>query len=156
MPACIFPNQLREDDPKVFKTKALLETGDFKRALVALETALHECGPHVGLLADIAACAYQLQDVLYWRRRNEAVVEELTKCRELLCNASLIRTLVCIGKFLEEEGRIAKAAIHSHEAADVAQQDALRWWAWVQGVRLQAQFALDGSMLCWLPNFHYV
>lgn len=126
---------------KHLAAKHFLEAGKPRVALELMEKCLKEHGAHVGLLSDIAACNYHLQNFSQWREQNVLLKQEFKECRNFLSPTSRVRTLICLGKFSEEDGRVTEALQLYKQALADAQQDAnLRLKVIIQMVRLLATF----------------
>lgn len=85
------------------RAKIWIEAGEPQKALDHLKQALNEYGPHIGLLADIANCYYNLSEMWNFKQSLVKLSEEFEISRPLLERNHLVRALIFIGKGLEEQ-----------------------------------------------------
>ncbi len=87
----------------------LIHQGEFETALGHLKSTIESFGPHLGLLADIASCHYQLNDFVSWKNAFEDLSSSFEKVKSALSPDSFTRSAVTIAKFLEETGDLFAA-----------------------------------------------
>lgn len=119
--------------------KEEMSRGDYNSALETLRSTLNDHGSHVGLISDIITCHYLLghhEESLHF---TQLLQSELKKCFQLLTVTSLAKTLLFLGKILEEQAELSQALEYYKRAADLAKLDIdLRLRAQVQVLRLQS------------------
>lgn len=96
--------------------KEFIFNGDNQKALAILLTAMDKYGPHVGLLSDIATCYYYMGDMWSFKQTLVQLNHEFQHAQELLNRENLIRTLIFIGKGLEEQNQLAFAVTYYERA----------------------------------------
>ena len=84
--------------------KERFRQGFFDEAIDRLRTARAECGPHVGLLADVAVAHFRRGDLRGWRDAIDELELEFSRCAPALSATSRWRTAILVAKSLEELG----------------------------------------------------
>jgi hypothetical protein len=97
----------------------LLRSGEYARALEAMEASLKEHGSHVGLRADLAFTAYLAGDMGAFRLHTEGLEAEFRRAEARLGEKSRLLTLVSLAKLCEELARVADAAEYIERALSV-------------------------------------
>lgn len=88
------------------KMKELMALNKHMLALQLGQNTLSDCGPHVGLLCDIACCQYQLGFVTSCSEMLNLISAEFKSAYQLLSYESCRRTLVFVSKIQEELGHV--------------------------------------------------
>ncbi len=105
-----------------------------------MQTAIERYGENVNLLRDIVACQFQMQDMQGFRSNLGKLEAKLVELESSLCSYSLIECEVMVGKFLEEEARLAPAVQFYDRALARAEKPSHRLRALIQKSRWQALF----------------
>lgn len=115
-------NRLQPADTGDLRMKAHLEAmiafhrGEIEDAYEQMQEALEKYGDNVNLWRDVAVCQYHLQDMLSFRTTLARLETMLVEHEAKLCPRSLIECEILLGKFLEEEARLAPA-LHFYDRA---------------------------------------
>lgn len=90
--------------------------GDIAQARIGLEKAVADFGENVNLMRDLATCFYHQQDMLAFRLCLDKLERTLIEQEDKLSRRSFLECETMIGKFLEEEGKLAPALIFYERA----------------------------------------
>lgn len=110
-----------------FRGILLTRSGNFRDGLKVMATTMEAHGENVNLVRDIMVCQYHLQNMGGFRSFLSILELNLSLCEAKLSPRSLMSCELMVGKFLEEEGRLAQAidyydrALSHAEASDLAQ-----------------------------------
>jgi hypothetical protein len=83
--------------------------GNIVVAKQQMEATLQKFGENVNLLRDLMVCQYHLQDMTGFRGNLARLEQQLTEREDHLSSRSLLECELMVGKFLEEEARLAPA-----------------------------------------------
>jgi len=126
---------------------ASLRAGAYQSAIQVLEEGLLACGPHVGLLSELVHAYYLSGDCDRFRLSLERLESEFKAAGGKLSVRSQARTLVTLGKFFEEQGRVADAFSAMDSAlATLPPGDALTTLVQAQRLRLLASFGREADV----------
>lgn len=118
-----------------------LRQGDLEKAREIFEQALQQFGENVNLLRDLTVCQLHQQDMLSCRANIEKLELTLVEQERGLSIKSLYHCELILGKFFEEDARLAPALIYYDKALSRTQQSPiLRVRALVQKARWQALY----------------
>ena len=98
------------------EAKIFFRQGDYFKSLEILNLALNSYGPHMGILADICFCYYNLNNLLLLKQSLKIFKSEYQKVLHELSEESKFKSVICIAKFLEEEGEVGSALKMYEEA----------------------------------------
>ncbi len=123
----------------------------FQRGKVALakqlfESAVRGYGENVNLLRDLVICQYHLRDMSGFRTNLETLEQRLQNLNAKLSARSLFECNVMVGKFLEEEARLAPAQECYSQALRHAQNPRQRLRALIQKARWCALYQPVGAL----------
>lgn len=90
--------------------------GDIGKARAGLEKAISDFGENVNLLRDLATCFYHQQDMLAFRDCLDKLERTLVEQENRLSRRSFLECETMLGKFLEEEAKLAPALIFYERA----------------------------------------
>lgn len=124
--------------------KKLMSKGDFSQASQALLETYIDHGPHVGLLCDLAASFYVIENHDQYSHFRGVLFNEYETQREFLSYESRFKTALFIGKLHEDEGRITDALNSYDEALGSASSLSQQQLAEVQILRLKSYFNITG------------
>lgn len=92
-----------------FQAKILLYSGDWSAAKSQLLSTLEQHGPHLSILADIAACHFMQGDLHAWRKSVLQLQDEIAKVESIVSSRTCFEAKIFLAKNLEEMGNIAEA-----------------------------------------------
>lgn len=123
-----------------------IQQGDLELALKTLENVLDTHGENIALHMEKACCHYQLGNWALWRQSYEQIESVLTSSQWKIDPVKKTEAFILLGKFLEEEGAIAKARTLYQSAIDLAPQSRLdlKFRSKTQQMRLDATFGPRG------------
>ncbi len=90
--------------------------GNISAARIRIETAQKDFGDNVNLFRDLAVCYYHQQDMLSFRNCLDKLERTLIEQEAHLSQRSFIECELMLGKFLEEEAKLAPALIFYERA----------------------------------------
>ncbi len=134
------------------RAQAQIYLGDLEGAKSNLLRAEKYCGEHISVLRDLACLYYQTGEIHQWRQSVRLLQQRLTEVEFKLSLVTWVQTHVTLGKFLEEDGRIAEAveAFHKAYLRSREQQAAeLAHLALIQLLRLEALFSRGPQLGQW-------
>lgn len=105
---------------------------EYFSATAKLVNALHQYGPHVGLLSDLAACYYMTGQIENFRMIRTRIETEIAECSVLLGPLSYAKTLIFLGKLHEQDASISSALQFYELASRIESLDTAQ-------IKLQAQ-----------------
>ncbi|HMN68211.1 MAG TPA: hypothetical protein PKC28_06695, partial [Bdellovibrionales bacterium] len=114
--------------------------GQINDARARMQTAYENFGENVNLLRDLMVCQYHLQDMMGFRENLERLQTRLVELEAELSEQSLLECEMMIGKFLEEEGRLAPARDFYQRFLNRAKKPAHRVRGLIQLARWQALY----------------
>jgi predicted negative regulator of RcsB-dependent stress response len=114
--------------------------GDIAGAKGLFESALNEYGENISLLRDLAASQFHLQDMMGFRMNLSRIERILAENEKQLSYRAILETELMLGKFLEEEARLAPAREFYLRAIGRAQTPAHRLRAQLQLARWMALY----------------
>ena len=114
--------------------------GDIGRARALLERASEDFGENVNLLRDLMICQYHLQDMTAFRLSLTRLELRLIEQEAALSAASIVESEVWLGKFMEEEARLAAAQVFYERALSRETDPHGRLLALIQKARWQALY----------------
>jgi cell division inhibitor SulA len=114
--------------------------GKIDKAYEEMQTVLDQYGENVNLMRDILVCQYHLQDMQGFRSGLNRLEILLLENEHQLSTRSLIECELMVGKFLEEEARLAPAAVFYDRALNRAKEPRHRLRALIQKARWQALY----------------
>lgn len=82
---------------------------EITRAKEQMESTLHRFGENVNLLRDLLVCQYHLRDMTGFRANLVRLEQILVELEPKLSQRTVFECELMVGKFLEEEGRLAPA-----------------------------------------------
>lgn len=121
-----------------FNAKKNLINGELELSLNQLKDAVNEFGPHVGILSDIVAIAYLLNDLHQINHFTEKLEKELLESKLKLASESLVRSFIFLGKIKEFNGEVYNALELYQEAFEHAESNHLFLKAAAQIIRLKS------------------
>lgn len=121
-----------------FNAKKNLVNGELEISLNQLKDAVKDYGPHVGLLSDIVAVAYLLNDIHQIKKYTNELEKELLESKLKLASESLVRSLIFSGKIKEFNGEVYRAMELYKEAFENAENNHLFLKAAAQIIRLKS------------------
>ncbi len=122
--------------------KSLLRQGDYQKSLQMLKATVENYGAHVGILADIAACHYMLDQIGLWKESVINLKAEFHKNEFLLSSDSLFRTALFIG-MCDEETALADSALNYYSIAISVPEMSLEYQLKARAQRLRLSTALQ-------------
>jgi len=130
------------DHRRLCHYKALLEfyRGNLAGARDLMRQTLAKCGPNVNLERDLIVCLYHLQDMSGVREGLNKLELTLVEEENKLSNRSLFEGELMLGKFWEEEGRLAPAILFYEKALRRAQSTDQKLRATLQKARWLALY----------------
>lgn len=105
-----------------------------------LENAITKYGDNVNLTRDLAVCFYRLQDMVNFRQLIERLEKDVISHEAILSQRSLFECDLMLGKFLEEDARLAPALIFYERALQRATTTAQRIRVLIQKTRWHALY----------------
>lgn len=98
--------------------QAVIESrrGQLEKARDRMIKARIDFGDNVSMTRDLAVCHYQLNEMLEFRATLDRLERAVIECESQLSTRSLVMCETTLGKFLEEEGRLAPALIYYDRA----------------------------------------
>jgi len=114
--------------------------GNISAARLRIENARRDFGDNVNLFRDLAVCYYHQQDMLSFRHCLDSLERTLTEYESRLSQRSLIECELMLGKFLEEEAKLAPALIFYERALLRAEGPHQRLRVLLQKARWQALY----------------
>lgn len=114
--------------------------GDFTGARQIFESTLNQHGENIALLRDLTACLYHLQEMLACRSYLDRLERVLIEQESLLNQRSALECEIMLGKFSEEEARLAPALIFYERALQRAQKPEHRLRVLIQKARWLALY----------------
>lgn len=91
------------------KARELMDASSFHSASEVIINAIHDYGPHVGLLSDLASSAYLGGQIDLFVRTTKELQTQFEAHQNFLSDRSYMRTCLSLGKLLEEIGEVAMA-----------------------------------------------
>lgn len=91
------------------KARELMDKSSFASASKVILSALHDYGPHVGLLSDLASSAYLGGQIDLFVRTTKELHSQFESNHGYLSDKSYMQTCLSLGKLLEEIGEVAIA-----------------------------------------------
>ena len=123
-----------------FQGIVIFHRGEIGRAKQQMESALQQYGENVNLLRDLIACQYHLQDMEGFRANLKRLEALLTEKQDQLSQRSLLECELMVGKFLEEEARLAPSVEFYERALNRAKSYPHRLRALIQKARWVALY----------------
>jgi len=114
--------------------------GNISLSLELMQIAARKFGDNVNLSRDIIVCQYHIQDMQGFRASLTRLETHLAEFESQLETRSLLECELMLGKFLEEEARLAPAAQFYNRGLLRAEQPAHRLRALIQKARWQALY----------------
>ncbi|MGE4130074.1 MAG: hypothetical protein AB7F86_00465 [Bdellovibrionales bacterium] len=114
--------------------------GKIDQALVIIDSALKNFGENVNLVRDKAVCHFHLSEMNDFRRELDRLERLLLEHDETLSKRSKLECELVLGKFLEEEARLAPAELHYRNALLRTESTPQRLRVLVQLARWQALY----------------
>lgn len=114
--------------------------GQFTKARDLMQQALDEFGDHVDLLRDLIVLHYQLGDMIAFRAGLQRFEVLLLTQEATLPQRALLEGELMLGKFLEEEARLAPAVLFYDKALARARTPIERFRVLIQKARWQALY----------------
>lgn len=114
--------------------------GDIPKAYEEMQQALDQYGENVNLLRDILVCQYHMQDMQGFRSGLNRLEILLLENEHQLSVRSLYESESMVGKFLEEEARLAPAAVFYERALARVKEPHHRLRVLIQKARWQALY----------------
>ncbi|MGE0763839.1 MAG: hypothetical protein AB7N80_11225 [Bdellovibrionales bacterium] len=134
------------------RAQAQILAGDLEGAKSNLLLAERYYGEHVGLLAELTCLYYQTGEIHQWRQCVLRLQARLAAIENQLSVSSWARTKITLGKFLEEDGRVAEAMQAYHQSYLRCKQTAdadLTHLSLIQLLRLEALFSRGPELGQW-------
>lgn len=91
------------------QSRYYLYQNDFQKSREILTNLLNDYQSHIGPLCDLITLDYMQERKLEFKKRLHLLEREIDLCRLKLTNENLSKTLICLAKFLEVDGRNKKA-----------------------------------------------
>jgi tetratricopeptide (TPR) repeat protein len=123
-----------------FEALVCLHRGQFAEAKTRIEGAIKLYGENVNIFRDLLACQYFLQDMMGFRINLERFERMLLEFESQLSYQSLYECDLQIGKYFEEEGRLAPALHYFDRALKRADRPEHRLRALIQKSRWHALY----------------
>ena len=114
--------------------------GRISEALVLMEKGMAEFGPNVNLLRDLIVCQYHTSDMIGFRANLNRLEILLLEQEPQLSTRTLLECELMLGKFLEEEARLAPASLFYDRALSHAVRPEHRFRVLIQKARWQALY----------------
>jgi hypothetical protein len=111
-----------------------------------MQSALKEFGENVNLLRDLIVCQYHTQDMAAFRAGLAHLELVLVEQEARLSSRSLIESELLLGKFLEEEARLAPALLFYERVLKRATDPQTRLRALIQKTRWMALYEPGGDL----------
>jgi hypothetical protein len=135
------PGSLAEQRRKAnYEGVIIFHRGRILEAKTLLEKAIQDFGGNVNLLCDLIVCQYHAQDMIGFRQGLSQLELALLENEAKLETRSLFFGELTLGKFLEEDARLAPAILFYERALARAEQPAHRFRALIQKARWQALY----------------
>lgn len=103
--------------------KNFLRQGELEQAMSLATETIISCGPHVGLLCDLAATQYELGLFSHCVATTQLLKLEYKRAESLLSKDSSRRTALFLAKLLEEQADLPEAFSHLQKAESLADRD---------------------------------
>lgn len=116
----------------------LFHQSRYKEACELLEKTQSEFGENVNLLRDLIACQYHNANMISFRENLDRLEARLVKHEQSLSARSLMECELLLGKFMEEEARLAPAILYYERALSRAEDSKSRLRTLLQKARWQA------------------
>ncbi len=123
-----------------FQAIVTFHRGDITQAFGEMQAALDQYGENVNLMRDMVVCQYHLQDMQGFRTSLARLEVLLIENEAHLSERSLIECELMVGKFLEEEARLAPAVQFYERALARSKAPLHRCRALIQKARWQALY----------------
>lgn len=134
------------------RAQAQIYLGDLEGAKSNLLVAERHCGEHIAILRELACVYYQTGEIHQWRQSVLRLQARLAQVEGKLSLKTWAQTKITLGKFLEEDGRIAEAVEAYHQAYLRTKQmghSQATHLALIQLLRLEALFSRGPELGQW-------
>lgn len=129
-----------------FEGLLAFHSGEFQKAREIMEATLSKYGENINLLRDLTACYYHLNDMMKCRTYLDRLERALAENESKLNSRSMLECELMLGKFFEEEARLAPAMIFYEKALQRCERPEHRLRVLIQKARWMALYEVSAEL----------